>query len=122
MAVGKGSMARAAKAATKAPITAENTVKAATVAAPAKEVEKVVAPKKAESAKPKATVKKKETAKPKATTKPKTAPKAPKTSVMVPDAQVMEKIVYQSSSQVLYRDAESNETFGVGDSMPIYLF
>lgn len=115
MAVGKGSMARAAKAATKAPITAENTVKAATVAAPAKEVEKVVAPKKAESAKPKATVKKKETAKPKATTKPKTA-------VMVPDAQVMEKIVYQSSSQVLYRDAESNETFGVGDSMPIYLF
>ena len=36
--------------------------------------------------------------------------------------QVMQQIVYQKSFQVLDREVEENETFGVGDAMPIYLF
>ena len=36
--------------------------------------------------------------------------------------QVMERIVYQKSYQVLDREPEANETFGVGEAMPIYLF
>ena len=31
-------------------------------------------------------------------------------------------IEYQKSAQVLDREAEENETFGVGDAMPIYFF
>lgn len=62
----------------------------------------------------------------------KAAPKksAPKKSAAVKDTaviastneQVMEKIVYQSSSQMLERDAEPNESFYLGDDMPVYFF
>lgn len=37
-----------------------------------------------------------------------------------PVKELMDEIVYQESSQVLNRDAEMNETFGIGDSIPIY--
>ena len=36
--------------------------------------------------------------------------------------QVLKQIVYQKSSQVLDREAEKNETFGVGEAMPIYFY
>ena len=36
--------------------------------------------------------------------------------------QVMKQIVYQKSAQVLDREPEVNETFGIGEAMPIYLF
>ena len=37
-----------------------------------------------------------------------------------PDEAVVRSVVYQPSAQVLARDAESNERFGVGDAMPVY--
>ena len=36
------------------------------------------------------------------------------------DEAVMGSIVYEEVSQVLKRDAKPGETFGIGDSMPIY--
>ena len=36
--------------------------------------------------------------------------------------QVLKQIIYQKSSQVLDREAEKNETFGVGEAMPIYFY
>ena len=36
--------------------------------------------------------------------------------------EVMQMIEYQKSDQVLDREQEENETFGVGDAMPIYFF
>ena len=36
--------------------------------------------------------------------------------------EVMQMIEYQKSDQVLDREPEENETFGVGDAMPIYFF
>ena len=36
--------------------------------------------------------------------------------------EVMEMIEYQKSSQVLDREPEANEIFGVGEAMPIYFF
>ena len=35
---------------------------------------------------------------------------------------VIHMIEYQKSNQVLDREPEENETFGVGDAMPIYFF
>ncbi len=37
-----------------------------------------------------------------------------------PDPAVARQVVYQKSSQILTRDAEPNETFGIGDDMPVY--
>ena len=81
MAVGKGSMARASKA-------ADNT------------------------SVPKET--KRTTAKTKAVTASKVISGTSK--------EVMQMIEYQKSDQVLDREPEENETFGVGDAMPIYFF
>ncbi len=36
------------------------------------------------------------------------------------DEAVVNTIVYEECSQVLKRDAEPGESFGIGDSMPIY--
>ena len=47
----------------------------------------------------------------------------PKTSDSViasPDKEVLQKIVYQPSSQILTREVDPSESFGVGDDMPIY--
>lgn len=87
MAVGKGSMERAAKTAAGA---AEKAQEAVTKAAPAKK-----------AAKPKATAAK---------------------TIPAPTEEVMEKIVYQTSSGMLERAAEPNERFGLGDAMPVYYF
>lgn len=42
--------------------------------------------------------------------------------IAAPAEGVMEKIVYQTSSGMLERDAEPNESFGLGDAMPVYYF
>ena len=88
MAVGKGSMARASKAAA-----GETPVR------------------KAEAAKPKSSGK--------APAKGRTAAS---NTIQAASGQVMNKIVYQKSSQILDRDAGPGETFGIGDAMPIYFY
>ena len=85
MAVGKGSMARASKA-------ADNT-------SVSKETKRTP---------PKTTAK----------TKAVTASKV----ISGTSKEVMQMIEYQKSDQVLDREPEENETFGVGDAMPIYFF
>lgn len=124
MAVGKGSMARASKAAArKTQTAAENNaeVKMAEEKPEQTTIPDVVSEKatQAGTADAKPSVKK--------TNVKKTAPKKESSTVTGAvvegtDEQVMKEIVYQSSSQVLNRDAMENETFGIGEAMPIYLF
>ena len=83
MAVGKGSMARASKAADNTSVSKET---------------------------------KRTTAKTTAKTKAVTASKV----ISGTSKEVMQMIEYQKS--VLDREPEENETFGVGDAMPIYFF
>ena len=85
MAVGKGSMARASKAADNKSVSKET---------------------------------KRTTAKTTAKTKAVTASKV----ISGTSKEVMQMIEYQKSDQVLDREPEENETFGVGDAMPIYFF
>ena len=85
MAVGKGSMARASKAADNTSVSKET---------------------------------KRTTAKTTAKTKAVTASKV----ISGTSKEVMQMIEYQKSDQVLDRETEENETFGVGDAMPIYFF
>ena len=85
MAVGKGSMARASKAADNTSVSKETT---------------------------------RTTAKTTAKTKAVTASKV----ISGTSKEVMQMIEYQKSDQVLDREPEENETFGVGDAMPIYFF
>ena len=85
MAVDKGSMARASKAADNTSVSKET---------------------------------KRTTAKTTAKTKAVTASKV----ISGTSKEVMQMIEYQKSDQVLDREPEENETFGVGDAMPIYFF
>ena len=85
MAVGKGSMARASKAADNTSVSKET---------------------------------KRTTAKTTAKTKAVTASKV----ISGTSKEVMQMIEYQKSDQVLDREPEENETFGVGDAMPMYFF
>lgn len=85
MAVGKGSMARASKAADNTSVSKET---------------------------------KRTTAKTTAKTKAVMASKV----ISGTSKEVMQMIEYQKSDQVLDREPEENETFGVGDAMPIYFF
>ena len=85
MAVGKGSMARASKAADNTSVSKET---------------------------------KRTTAKTTAKTKAVTASNV----ISGTSKEVMQMIEYQKSDQVLDREPEENETFGVGDAMPIYFF
>lgn len=85
MAVGKGSMARASKAADNTSVSKET---------------------------------KRTTAKTTAKTKAVTASKV----ISGTSKEVLQMIEYQKSDQVLDREPEENETFGVGDAMPIYFF
>ena len=49
------------------------------------------------------------------------SPEAPAKSVITaPAKEVVKQIVYQPSSQILTREAAPDETFGIGDDMPIY--
>ncbi len=110
MAVGKGSMERAAKAAEKktAPVDGSE-------AAPAKKTtakkntaaDKTSAKKTASTGKAKAAEQ----------TVPETAAKG---IIAAPSEEVLQQIVYQESSGVLERAAEPNEIFGLGDAMPVY--
>lgn len=55
--------------------------------------------------------------------KAKTArPVAAAKTVTAPDEEVLNQIVYQTSSGMLSRDAKPNERFGLGDAMPVYYF
>lgn len=115
MAVGKGSMARASKAATNTAAPKD------TKAADTVKVEKAVSGE---------TAKKTTAAKVKKTTTKKAVDKAmaKETSVAASaviggtSKEVLKAIEYQKSSQVLDREPEKNETFGVGEAMPIYFF
>lgn len=125
MAVGKGSMARAAaKVATKdapkavvkksAPKSEEVKTEVKKAAAPVKE-----APvKKAAPAKKPAATKK---AEPKKAAPVKKAP-VKKSVIAGTDKQVMDVIVYEANKQMLDRDAKPNERFEIGDDMPVYFF
>ena len=94
MAVGKGSMARAAKAAGQDGNVTEQ-VRTAKKSA--------VSPKKASGKTPK-------------------TPVAAAEIIAAPTEAVMQQVVYQTSSGMLERDADSNEIFGLGDAMPVYYF
>ena len=97
MAVGKGSMARASKAATKT-TTAKETVK------------KTTAPKKTAS-------------KAAAKTSAKVNSGVASSAVIAGTSEeVLKTIGYQQSAQVVDREPEMNEIFGVGEAMPIYFF
>ncbi|MCM1388589.1 MAG: hypothetical protein NC231_14770 [Bacillus sp. (in: Bacteria)] len=102
MAVGKGSMARAAKAAGQG---SKATAKAA---------EKAVM----QDVKPSAAEKKAAAPAKKASAKPVAAAE----TIAAPSKEVLEQIVYQTSSGMLERDAMPNEIFGLGDAMPVYYF
>lgn len=92
MAVGKGSMERAAKAAgTDTPKKSTNTRKKKT-------------PENGTGSEAKAAPEKQ-------------VPEAP-----VIKKEVQEQIAYQKSSGILERAAEPNERFGLGDAMPVYYF
>ena len=123
MAVGKGSMARASKAAddhTSAPketkVAEEVKVEEAAVEAEKKApTAKTTTAKKTTASKTKKTTTRKTTAK-------KTTTKVTSAVVTGTSEQVMQAIEYQKSSQVLDREPEMNEIFGVGESMPIYFY
>ena len=124
MAVGKGSMARASKAADNTSVPKET--KETVVTEQAKPGRAVVEEpvKKAAATGTKRTATKKAAAK---TTTAKTTTvktKAVTASKVISGTskEVMHMIEYQKSDQVLDREPEENETFGVGDAMPIYFF
>lgn len=124
MAVGKGSMARASKAADDTSVSKETKETAVTEPVKADHVVSEEPVKKAAATGTKRTATKKAAAK---TTTAKTA--AAKTKAVTASKvisgtskDVMHMIEYQKSNQVLDREPEENETFGVGDAMPIYFF
>ena len=123
MAVGKGSMARASKAADNTSVSKEIKETAVTEPVKADHVVTEEPVKKAAATGTKCTATKKAaakttTAKTTAKTKAVTASKV----ISGTSKDVMHMIEYQKSNQVLDREPEENETFGVGDAMPIYFF
>ena len=123
MAVGKGSMARASKAADNTSVSKE--IKETAVTEPVK-ADHVVTE---EPVKKAAATGTKRTATKKAAAKTTTAKATAKTKAVTASKvisgtskEVMHMIEYQKSNQVLDREPEENETFGVGDAMPIYFF
>lgn len=123
MAVGKGSMARASKAADNTSVSKEIKETAVTELVKADHAVTEEPVKKAAATGTKRTATKKAaakttTAKTTAKTKAVTASKV----ISGTSKDVMHMIEYQKSNQVLDREPEENETFGVGDAMPIYFF
>lgn len=123
MAVGKGSMARASKAVDNTSVSKE--IKETAVTEPVK-ADHVVTE---EPVKKAAATGTKRTATKKAAAKTTTAKTTAKTKAVTASKvisgtskDVMHMIEYQKSNQVLDREPEENETFGVGDAMPIYFF
>lgn len=123
MAVGKGSMARASKAADNTSVSKEIKETAVTEPVKADHVVTEEPVKKAAATGTKCTATKKAAAK---TTTAKTAAKTKAVTaskvISGTSKDVMHMIEYQKSNQVLDREPEENETFGVGDAMPIYFF
>lgn len=110
MAVGKGSMARAAKAAGQ---DGKATEQAASIKT-AESAQSATAGKKASAGKAKkASVSAKKTSE-------KTVAAAE--TIAAPTEEVLQQIVYQKSDGMLERDAAPNEIFGLGDAMPVYYF
>lgn len=120
MAVGKGSMARAA-----AKVTTKDAPKAVVKKSAPKSEEVKTEVKKTATPVKEAPVKKAAPAKKPAATK-KAAPvkNAPvkKSVIAGTDKQVMDVIVYEANKQMLDRDAKPNERFEIGDDMPVYFF
>ncbi|MCR4797922.1 MAG: hypothetical protein K5853_05670 [Lachnospiraceae bacterium] len=56
----------------------------------------------------------------KITAEKKTTPVADTAVITGMSEEVVKKVVYEDISQVLTRDAEAGEAFGIGDAMPIY--
>lgn len=100
MAVGKGSMARASKAATKTTVAKETKATVKNTTAPKKTANKAAV---------------------KASTKANSGV-ASSAVISGTSEEVLKTIVYQQSAQVLDREPEMNEIFGVGEAMPIYFF
>lgn len=117
MAVGKGSMERAAKTAagvSEKPQAVEKKEPAA--------VEKAAPVKAVEPAKKAAPAKKAPLKKAAAKSAGKANAAKAVSVIAAPTEEVMEKIVYQTSDGMLDRDAKPNENFGLGDAMPVYYF
>lgn len=73
----------------------------------------------------KAAEKKGDTAKKTTSVKKASSGKAPEKTVKAAETiarpeQAVGRIVYQKSAEILERDAEPNESFGIGDAMPVY--
>ena len=121
MAVGKGSMARASKAADNTSVSKETKTEEPVVKADQSAAEEPA--KKAAATATKRTATKKTAAKTTATkTTAKTKAVTASKVISGTSEEVMHMIEYQKSNQVLDREPEENETFGVGDAMPIYFF
>ena len=103
MAVGKGSMARAAKAAGQDGKVTEQAVAAKTTGKTGVAKKSAVSLKKTSGKTPK-------------------TPLAAAETIAAPTEAVMQQVVYQTSSGMLERDANPNEIFGLGDAMPVYYF
>lgn len=119
MAVGKGSMARASKAADNTSVSKEIKETAVTEPVKADHVVTEEPVKKAAATGTKCTATKKAAAK---TTTAKTKAVTASKVISGTSKDVMHMIEYQKSNQVLDREPKENETFGVGDAMPIYFF
>lgn len=104
MAVGKGSMARAAKAAEKK--------------AKPEEGKEIGTKRTAEEKAAVKTAPEKKTAVARKTAKAVAAAEV----IAAPSGEVLQQIVYQKSSGMLEREAAPNEIFGLGDEMPVYYF
>lgn len=115
MAVGKGSMERAAKAAEKKAAPAESVDGSGEVSG------KKTTAKKAASA-GKTAVKKTASARKAAAPEQGAAGTVVEGTIAAPSEEVLRQIVYQESSGILERAAEPNERFGLGDAMPVYYF
>ncbi|MGN1171287.1 MAG: hypothetical protein ACI4SZ_06495 [Lachnospiraceae bacterium] len=50
------------------------------------------------------------------------AEKVKAVEIAAPTDQVMAHVVYETNNGMLERDAEPNESFGLGDPMPVYYF
>ncbi|MBR2275760.1 MAG: hypothetical protein IJ873_06845 [Lachnospiraceae bacterium] len=125
MAVGKGSMERAAKAA-ESKTMKKSTGGAAKTKAATKVASAKAAPVKTAKAAEKKPAAAKNTAAKAETVKAAAEPVVSKVTaaqvIAAPSKEVMGAIIYQPSNGMLERAAEPNERFGLGDDMPVYYF
>ncbi len=130
MAVGKGSMKRAAKAAgakaTEAKAPEETTAGTKTAEAKTPKEKPAGAKKASASEKEENKAPAKKAASAAKGSSAKTDVKAEAVAaaevIAAPSEEVLQRIVYQKSNGMLEREPGSNEIFGLGDEMPVYYF